>query len=76
MLIHQAFGLVLKEEREKRGLSQEKLAELADLSRTYIYYLEAGRKTPTLTIFYTLCKSLEISPETMMATVIQKMDTP
>jgi transcriptional regulator with XRE-family HTH domain len=42
------FGQRVREEREKRGLSQEKLADLADLHRTYISLVERAEKNITL----------------------------
>jgi len=72
MQILLAFGAVLKEEREKKGLSQEKFAELTDLSRSYIYYLEAGRKNPTLTTLDAICKALNISLEELVSKVKAK----
>ena len=38
----------LKEMREKRGLTQEKLAELADVSRQTIISIESGKYVPSL----------------------------
>jgi len=37
------FGQVVREERIKRGISQEKLAQLAELHRTYMSRIEAGQ---------------------------------
>lgn len=41
------IGLKIKLERVKRSLSQEQLAELADLSRPTIGAIERGQKSPT-----------------------------
>ncbi|MGV8172000.1 MAG: helix-turn-helix transcriptional regulator [Candidatus Woesearchaeota archaeon] len=38
----------LKEMREKKGFTQEKLAELADVSRQTIISIESGRYVPSL----------------------------
>ena len=47
-----AFGLVLKDLRNERGLSQQQLAFDSDLDRTYISLLERGLRLPTLgTVF-------------------------
>jgi len=43
-----AFGKKVREERIKQGLSQEKLAEMADLHRTYIGMIERAEKNITL----------------------------
>lgn len=42
------FGLKIKMERQKRNLSQEKLAELANLSKNSIGAIERGESSPTL----------------------------
>ena len=41
------IGLKIKIERVKRNFSQEKLAELADLSRPTIGAIERGEQSPT-----------------------------
>ena len=38
----------LKEFREKKGLSQEKLAEISEVSRQTIISIENGKYTPSL----------------------------
>jgi transcriptional regulator with XRE-family HTH domain len=42
-VISRAFGQVVRKRRETRGLSQEKLAELAGIHRTYISSIELGK---------------------------------
>ncbi|MDR2480465.1 MAG: helix-turn-helix domain-containing protein [Treponema sp.] len=61
-----SFGMLLQNERKKRGLSQEKLAELADLHRTYISDLERGIRNPTITTIFTLCKALNTTPSELL----------
>ncbi len=57
-----SFGILLQNERKKNGLSQEKLAGLADLHRTYISDLERGVRNPTITTIFALCNALNITP--------------
>lgn len=45
----EAFGKVLKRERNLKGFSQEKLALICELDRTYISLLERGKRQPSLT---------------------------
>ncbi len=57
-----AFGVRLRELRKEHGLSQEKLAELADLHRNYPSLLERGRANPTLLVIAALPRALEVRP--------------
>ena len=41
---YKKLGKGLKEFRVKNGLTQEKLAELCDLSTSYISYIETGKR--------------------------------
>jgi len=43
-----AFGDAVREARKTKQLSQEALAELADLHRTYIGMIERGEKNITI----------------------------
>jgi transcriptional regulator with XRE-family HTH domain len=55
------FGRRLRELRKARGLTQEALAESADLSGNYISDLELGLKVPSLTILVRLSQALGIA---------------
>ena len=46
--------------RLARGLSQEKLGELAGLDRTYISSAEAGRRNVSLKTIYKLAEALGV----------------
>ena len=56
-----SFGLKLKKIRNSKNLSQEKLAEITGLHRTYISSLERGNRNPTLLTLQALSKSLDVS---------------
>ena len=60
------FGIILKKKRKRRGLSQEELAEIADLHRTYISDIERGVRNPTITTIFTLCKALNTTPTELL----------
>lgn len=55
------FGIRVRELRLERNLSQEKLAELADLHRTYIGMIERGEKNITLINIEKIAKALKLS---------------
>lgn len=59
--IKQRFGKAVRRRRRELDFSQEYLAELAGLHRTYISNLERGMINPTLENMKRLAKGLEIS---------------
>ena len=56
-----AFGQAVKEARENKGWSREKLAEMLDVSARHIQYIETRGQHPSLQKFYTLAKLFDIS---------------
>jgi HTH-type transcriptional regulator, cell division transcriptional repressor len=63
----QLFGRRLRELRKTRGLTQEALAEAADLSGNYISDLELGLKVPSLTILVRLSQALDVATTDLLA---------
>lgn len=55
------FGERVKEERLKRGLSQEDLADLAGVHRTYIGMIERAEKNITLINIDRIAKALNLN---------------
>jgi transcriptional regulator with XRE-family HTH domain len=56
-----AFAEVLRRRRRAVGLTQEQLAEQADVSVRFISFLETNRRQPTLTILAALSRGLSIT---------------
>lgn len=54
-------GKRIKELREKRGLTVNKLANLAGISQSYLRDVELGNKNPTVETLSYFCDALEIS---------------
>ena len=54
------FGKKVREERTKRGISQERLGELAHVHRTYVGMIERGEKNVTLLNIEKIAKGLGI----------------
>jgi len=54
------IGLKIKELRQKESLSQEKLAELANIDRTYIHDIEKGPRNISVFVLEKLCSALKI----------------
>jgi transcriptional regulator with XRE-family HTH domain len=57
---HLSYGQALRHFRAERGISQEELANLADLDRTYVSGVERGERNPTLASLLRLVKALDI----------------
>lgn len=55
------FGQKVRDERVKLGLSQESLAELANVHRTYIGMIERAEKNITLTNIEKIAKALGLT---------------
>lgn len=60
MDIKQKFGLKIKDLRKLRGLSQEKLANLAEIDRTYLPTIEKGERNVSIEVIEKLAKALEV----------------
>lgn len=54
------LGFEIKRARLVAGLSQEQLAELLNVDRTYISFLESGKRSPSLETFIQLLTHLDI----------------
>ncbi len=62
------FGQRLRELRLKSGLSQEKLALIAEIDRTYVSDCENGRRNTSLELIYRFARALGVKPwELLMA---------
>jgi transcriptional regulator with XRE-family HTH domain len=68
-----AFGAVLREVRQARGLTQEAVADLSGLDRTYPSLLERGMRTPTLVAILQIADALRVPPETLIADTCDRL---
>jgi transcriptional regulator with XRE-family HTH domain len=68
-----AFGRVLKEVRSERGLSQEVLGFESGYHRTYISFLERGKKSPSLSTIMDLAEALRMPASEMIRKVEAKL---
>jgi transcriptional regulator with XRE-family HTH domain len=65
--INYRFGKAIRRRRRELDLSQEQLAERAEVHRTYISGVERGRINPSLDKVDKLAKALEISISALFA---------
>lgn len=65
--IKQRFGKAIRRRRRELDLSQEELAERAELHRTYISNIERGELNPSLETMEKLVKALNITVSDLFA---------
>ena len=68
----QAIGNRIKAAREARGLTQEALAGIVDLSTTHMSVIERGIKSPRLETFVALANALDVSADDLLIDVVNK----
>ena len=69
--ISKKFGRAIRSIREERELSQEKLAELAEVDRTYISMIERSKRQPTLEVAQRIADALNVK----LSEVIRRAET-
>lgn len=55
------LGSKIKVERNKRGMSQDVLSELADITQKYLSLIETGKRTPKLNVIIKLASALGVT---------------
>jgi len=60
------FGENVRRLRKKAGWSQEKLAEIAELHRTYIGAIERGERNVSLENIVCIARSLRVAPSELL----------
>lgn len=60
------FASKLQRVRERKKMSQEELAEKAELYRTYVGHLENGRYSPSAYVVMKLARALKIDPSELL----------
>ena len=60
------LGPTVREIRLERGWSQEHLAEISGLDRSYVGEIERSRVSPSLTVLEKLCLALGLPPSQLI----------
>jgi transcriptional regulator with XRE-family HTH domain len=63
------FGRRVRQRRLERDISQEKLAELADLHRNYVGGIERGERNVSLINIVKLAHALAVRPAKLIETI-------
>lgn len=75
MTITSEIGNRIRFYRKKKGLSQEKLAELCNFHPTYIGQIERGEKNATIESIYRITKGLGISMSQLLENIEMTEET-
>jgi len=51
---------IIRNKREKLGLSQYKLAKMVGITQSFMNEIESGKKSPSIEVFFRICEALEI----------------
>lgn len=65
-----SFGSRVKETRKSLKLTQEELAEKADIGVVYLGEIERGLKSPSITVFTKIAKALDVSADYLLRDVL------
>lgn len=55
------YRTLIREKKKEKGLSQERLAKLVQVSQPFIAEIESGRKKPSVDVLMRICAVLDIS---------------
>lgn len=61
------FGESMQKTRKEQNLSQERLAEMVGVNRTYISLVEKGERNPSLKTLYRIAKALKVSSDQLLS---------
>ncbi|VXD12255.1 Transcriptional regulator, XRE family [Planktothrix serta PCC 8927] len=67
------LGLEIQRRRTDKGWSQEYLAEMTGLHRTYISQLERGLKSPSIRVLSHITKALNITMSEFLLSVEESL---
>lgn len=56
-----SFGKRLSAIRKQKGITQETPADIVDVHRTYIGFIEQGKRNPSISNVYKISKALKVS---------------
>ena len=60
------IGQRIKQKRNEKGLTQEKLAEMVGIGPSHMSHLESGKTVASLDVFIALCNVLECSADELL----------
>jgi len=61
------IGIIIRKHRQRLMVSQEALAQMANMDRTYISMLERGQASPTLKTLFFIANALATRPSQLIS---------
>jgi transcriptional regulator with XRE-family HTH domain len=71
LTLNESIAKTLIKHRHLSKLSQEDLAELAGIHRTYVSQIERGLKVPTIAILFKISRALSVQPSDFIKEIEQ-----
>ena len=65
-IVRKRFGKRIRKFRKERGMSQEQLALVATIERSYLGAIERGERSPTLDKIASIAKALRVKPSQLL----------
>lgn len=69
-----SFGKKVRSFRKARRLTQEALAEMADISASFLGHIERGTRTASMDTLIALCNALNVSPQILLSADLISFD--
>ena len=67
------LGQRLRQQRKRRGLTIEQLAEMIGLSKNYVSLIERGQKLPSMATLIKIVNSLHISADVLLCDEVESV---
>lgn len=64
--ILEKFGQKMQKVRQSKNITQESLAAMLSMHRTYIGLIERGERNPTIRTLYKIAKALKVSASDLL----------
>lgn len=64
--ILETFGSKMQKVRQSKGITQEELASILSMHRTYIGLIERGERNPTIRTLYKIAKALKVKASELL----------
>ena len=65
------IGRRIKQKRQEKGYTQEKLSEMIGVGASHMSHMESGKTIPSMEVFINLCNVLECSADELLCREIK-----